>query len=273
MNKRILFSDNGTITDWTMALNNFNGSSKTMPYTTGQDYLYIGSKLPFNSLYIKLDSLNAVTTADMAVEYYANGWKSVVELTDETAGFTNSGHITFVPNRDSVWEKKAYSNEVTGLSSVTIYDQYWLRISFDASLTSTTSIKWIGVLFSDDNDLACEFPDLIKSDVLYSYRPGKTDWQEQHVRAAELIEGDLINKGIIDGSESILSRDWYRNASVQKTAEIIFSAFGDDYTDQRSRAREEYGLRLVKRLARVDKNENAAEDAFETKNVSGFLTR
>jgi hypothetical protein len=46
-----------------------------------------------------------------------------------------------------------------------------------------------------------------------------------------------------------------------------------DYADQRLRAREEYGLRLVKRLARVDKNNNAKEEVAETRNVSGFLSR
>ena len=70
-----------------------------------------------------------------------------------------------------------------------------------------------------------------------------------------------------------MDREWYRNAAVQKTAEIIFGAFGDDFSDQRIQARDEYKLRLVKRLARVDKNNNAIEEPFERKVVTGFLCR
>jgi hypothetical protein len=272
MNKRILFSDNGTISDWTMALNNYNGASKTIDFVAGEDALLIGSKLPFNSLYFKLKELNVISS-EVSIEYYSNGWNSAVEVTDETNGFTQSGHITFVPNKNSTWSMKPDSTEIAELSSVIIYDQYWLKITFGTTITATTAIQWVGSLFSNDEDLAAEFPDLVKSDVLYSYKANKVDWQEQHVKTAEIIEHDLINKGIIDGSENILARDWYRNAAVQKTAEIIFSAFGDDYADQRLRAREEYGLRLVKRLARVDKNNNAKEEVAETRNVSGFLSR
>lgn len=272
MNKRVLFLDNGVVNEWSPNLNNYNSAAKVFPFVAGQDYLYIGSKLPFNHLYFKLEELNVISST-MSVEYYSNGWNSVVELIDETNGFTESGFITFTPNRNSPWVMKPYSNEVSGLSSVIIYDEYWLRISFSNSLTSTTSIKWLGNILSDDYDLGAEFPDLIKSEVMYSYKSGKTNWQEQHIKAAEIIENDLINKGVIDGQESILHKEWYRTASVQKTAEIIFSAFGDDYIDQRAAAREEYKARLTKRLARVDKNQNGSEEVEESRNVSGFLSR
>lgn len=272
MNKRILFSNNGTLQDWTMALNNFNGSSKVIDYIVGQDSLYIGSKLPFNSIYFNLETPSAAVS-EMSVQYYSNGWNDVVELIDETQGFTQSGHINIVPNKNGTWTMKPDSSEVEGLSNVIIYDHYWLKISFNVNLTNTTSLKWIGVILSSDDDLSTEFPDLLKSSVMASYKAGKCDWLEQHAKAAEMIEHDLINKGIIDGSENILDRSWYKNASVQKVAEIIFSAFGDDYVDQRSKAREEYQLRLNKRLARVDKSNDAIEEVSDTRNVSGFLSR
>lgn len=273
MNKRFLYLDNSTISDWTPALNNYKTGSKTMPFVAGQHALLIGSRLPFNHFYVKLANSNN-HISNIQVSYWSsNGWQSVVETVDETSAFANSGFVSFTPKKEVAWHREEYSNKIPELSNVIIYDYFWLKIEFSHDLHVNTTIDWIGNIFSDDNDLGAEFPDLIRSSVLTSYQAGKTNWQEQHVKAAELIEQDLINRGIIDGTESILDREWYKSASVQKVAELIFGAFGDDYVDQRTLARDEYKLRLVKRLARVDKNNNAIEDVFERKIVSGFLSR
>ena len=273
MNKRFLYLDNGVLSDWTVALNNYKNGSKAMPFVANEDYLFIGSRLPFNHFYVKLTQSNAHISS-LSIEYWGNnGWVPSVNTIDETDAFANSGFISFTPNRDTPWKREEKSSTIPQLSNVLIYDYYWLRITFVPDLHVNTSIDWIGNIFSDDNDLAAEFPDLVRSNVLTAYQAGKTNWQEQAVKAAEIIEHDLVNRGILDGNESILDREWYKNASVQKTAEIIFSAFGDDYVDQRARAREEYGLRLVKRLAGVDKNMNATEDVFERQVVTGFLSR
>jgi hypothetical protein len=273
MNKRFFFSDNSTISDWTPALSNYKTGSKVFPFVAGEDCLIIGSRLPFNHFYVKMNVLN-VTPSTMSISYWAeSGWRSAVEIIDETSAMTSSGFVSFTPDKNTNWKMESESSSIPELSNVIVYDYYWLKISFTNSLSLTTAIGWIGNIFSNDDDLAAEFPDLVKSSVLTSYQSGKTDWQEQHVKAAEIIEQDLINRGIIDGSESILDREWYRNASVQKTAEIIFGAFGDDYTDQRLSARDEYKLRLVKRLARVDVNNTAIEEPFERKQVTGFLCR
>jgi hypothetical protein len=273
MNKRFLYLDNGVLTDYTSALGNYKTGSMPMPFVANRDYLFIGSRLPFNHFYVKLANSNAHISS-IAVEYWSdNGWNAVVNTLDETEAFANSGFVTFTPDKDKVWKLEEKSNVIPQLSSTMIYDNYWLRITFVPDLHVNTTVDWIGNIFSDDNDLAAEFPDLVRSNVLSAFQTGKTNWQEQAVKAAEIIEHDLANRGILDGSESILDREWYKNASVQKTAEIIFSAFGDDYIDQRARAREEYGLRLVKRLARVDKNLNAIEDPYERKVVTGFLSR
>jgi hypothetical protein len=273
MNKRFFYLDNSTLSDWTPALNNYKTGSKNMPFVAGQHALMIGSRLPFNHFYVKLANSNAHIST-LQVSYWSdNGWRSAVELIDETEAFKNSGFITFTPDKNTNWKMEEESQKIPELSNVIVYNYYWLKLTFTNNLHVNTTIDWIGNLFSDDNDLGAEFPDLVKTSVLTSYQTGKTNWQEQHVKAAEIIEQDLINRGIIDGSESILDREWYRNASVQKTAEIIFGAFGDDFSDQRIQARDEYKLRLVKRLARVDKNNNAIEEPFERKVVTGFLCR
>lgn len=272
MNKRILFIDNGVVNDWSSTLNNYKGADKTLPFVPGEDFLYIGSKYAFNHLYIKMKEVNTNST-QMKIEYYAEGWKEVVEIIDETLGLSQSGFVTFTPDIDTQWQMKQKSNDIAELSSIIIYNQYWLRISFTDTTDLTTKVQWIGNLFSNDDDLYSEFPDLKKADALRAYEPGKTSWEEQAVRAAAMIEQDLTNRGVIDGSENVLERSLFVGASIQKTAEIIFGAFGDDYIDQVAAVRKEYGLRLVRRLPRVDKNNTAVEEPFETRTQTGFMSR
>jgi hypothetical protein len=269
--KRILFSDNGTISDFSTELNNYKSGSKTFNYTTAQDALYIASREPFNHIYFKLSSINAVS-ATMTVSYWSGEWTNAVEVIDETAGFTQSGFVTFTPDKDVAWEREN-SEDMDDIDSVTIYDRYWIKITFNQTLTNTTAIAWVGSLFSNDDDLDAEYPDLNRPNVKTSFKVGKTDWQEQHVKAADMIIKDLQDKGIITESGQILEREDFKNASVQKVAEIIFQSLGDDYIDQQISAKKEYNERLSKRIYRIDTNKNAIEEVAEQSNTSGWLSR
>jgi hypothetical protein len=271
MNYRALFSDNGTLSDFSVALNEYSTKTKLFDYTTAQDALYLGARVPFNHLYFKLSSLNLVAST-MTVQYWnGSSWESAVELFDETQGFTQSGFMQFTPNKNVSW-MIADSANVTGITSATIYDRYWIKITFSATMTGTTALDWIGNLFSDDQDLAAEYPDLARSTVMTSFAAGKTSWQEQSVKAAAVLVQDLINKGVLKNGSQILDWREFTLASVQKTAEIIFHAFGDDYVDQEISARKEYNERLSKAFYRIDRNENAKEDP-EEETFEGFLSR
>lgn len=276
MNKRIFFSDNGTLIDYSANLNRYDSTESEFSYTTGEDYIYIGGRLPFNSLYFKLDNLNLVT-ATMSVEVYdGSQWRVVNEVIDETDGFKKSGYVTFTPNRDQGWLYKDTSSNgsvIPGLASVKIYDLYWMRLSFNATLTANTSLIWVGSLFCDDTDIGAEYPDLVKSSVLSAFKSGKTNWEEQRVRASEIIIQDLMINRVILDSGQMLEREDYRVACVQKTAELIFSAFGDDYIDQRKRAREEYQRRLSNPVKKIDLNANGVEERVESFNTQGWLSR
>jgi hypothetical protein len=274
--KRILFSDNGTLKDFTSALNNYASGTKNFNYTVSQDALYIGSKMPFNHVYFKLGAVNSVS-ANMSVAYWnSNAWEPVVELMDETNGLTQSGMIKFFPSKQSTWQMSSTNSDgqtVDGLTSIKIYDLYWLKITFDQTLTSTTYLDWVGNIFSNDDDLSAEFPDFAKSSVKTSFKPGKQDWEEQHVKAANILAQDLIDKGIIYETGQILNAEDYRESSVMKCAEIIFRALGDDFSDQRQQAREEYQLRLAKRIHVIDTNADAIEQVIERRQESGWLSR
>lgn len=272
MNKRILFSNNGTIQDLSSVVNRYSPEAEVVDFVAAQDAIYIGSRLPFNHLFFKLSTLN-ILSSTMTLQYHSNEWSSVVELIDETEGFTKSGFVTFTPNRNAAWSMRSNSSEIADLASTAIYDLYWLKITFSANLSLTTAISYVGNLFSDDYDLGAEFPNLVKPSVMNGFKAGKISWEEQHVKAAELLISDLISKSIIDDRNQILVRDDYKNASVCKVAEIICGAFGDDYVEDKKMARNEYQNRLALRIHKVDKNADATENIGERKMSTGWLSR
>lgn len=275
---RILYSNNGTITDLTPDLNNYHGANFSMSdFTAAEDYLYIGNIAPFNHFFMKLAASNT-ENLNLTVQYWSGSqWRSVVEVIDETNGLTGSNFVTFVPDRDHAWihaDTNGTGQQITGLTGVTIYDKYWIRISLSADPSTNTSLKWIGQKFSDDNDLSSEYPELISENVKASFEAGKTDWEEQHVRSAELIVAELIKAKIIYSKGQILERGTFMLPSVSKVAEMAYSNFGDDFLDQTNNARAEYKDRMQKGIYDVDLNSDAELDSFESHmSNQGFMSR
>jgi hypothetical protein len=275
MNNRILYSDNGTLHDFSVDLNNYYNSPKSLILKT-TDYLYIGARLPFNHIYIKVLESNK-NSSKLSIEYWTSeGWASCVEVLDSTNGLSRTGFLEWTPDRQTSWAMESTNDEgqsVDGLTSVKIYDKFWVRIKTDVSFSNDCEIDWIGNLFSNDDDLGSEYPDLIRGEVKTSFKAGKVNWEEQSVRAAEIIIQDLIDKNVIKEKGQILNWRDFTNASVHKVAEIIFNSFGDDYRDNSADARKEYLQRISKSIYRVDLNKNAIEDVKESFNNSGFLSR
>lgn len=276
MNKRIIYSDNGALSDFSANLNKYNATESEFSYTSGEDFFYIGSRLPFNSIYFKINASNTVQ-ALMNIEVFdGQDWVQANEIIDETEAFSKSGNVTFTPDRDKGWLRKDTNTSgqtVNGLESVKIYDQFWLRISFNQNLDEDCSLLWAGSLFCDDQDLGAEYPDLIKSSVLTAFQSSKTNWEEQRVRSSEIIIQDLMINRVILDSGQMLDREDYRVACVQKVAEIIFNAFGDDYIDNKQRAREEYQRRISNPMKKIDINANGVEEVSESLNSQGWLSR
>jgi len=273
---RIIYSDNSTLSDWGVELNNFHSGTQTFSFVAAEDYIYVGNVVPFNHFYVKMATAS-VASSTMSVSYWSGSqWRSAVEVIDETGGLTSDGFVTFVPDRDHGWvnaDTNGTGQTVTGLTGVTIYDKYWIRLSFNNDLTASSIISWIGQKFSNDDDLGSEYPELVTSNVLTSFESGKTDWEEQHVRAGELIVRDLIAQKIIYAKGQILERNSFMLASVSKVAELIFTSFGDDYIDQKNAARAEYEKRLNKGIYDVDLNGDGELDPREMVTRQGFMSR
>lgn len=283
MKPRVIYSAAGTLTDFTVEANDYYARTAAIPVAVTTGFIYIGSYFPFNHFYYKKSIVNAVSSV-MSIHYFDNTrtWRAVVEKTDETAvaGATlaQNGFVSFVPNKNYTWTKSdtvdsSGTEIVTGLGNATIYDLYWLRVSVSATLTAGTKLEWLGNLFSNDEDLASEYPDLVSSASLTAFESGKTSWEEQHVRAAELVIKDLKRMKVINSSSQILDKEDFRLAAVSKVAEIAYTAFGSGFDSQRKEANDEYKLRLNGFTATIDTNENALKELDEVKTKSVIMVR
>lgn len=284
MKKRIIYNDNGTLSDLGNELNNYHANESTFSFVALQDYLYIGSNLPFNHLKVNMGTTVNVETSAMTIHVWdGTEWDGVAEVNDETdvsgATLAQSGFVTFVPDKNNGWamddtvKADGTTEEITGLGNVKIYDKYWLRISFSADLTAAVNLSWIGQIFSDDNDLKDEFPDFLLTDMLTAFETGKTDWNNQHYAAAKIIVKDLIAKKVIKSGDQILCKEDLYLASVQKVAQIIYNNLGDDYTDQYKAAEKEYKERLSKAYVMVDVDADGRLDKHEQTPFIGRLYR
>jgi hypothetical protein len=254
----------------TKELIRLNGIHVEIDYVLG-DFIYIATDLPFNHFYLKHAPPANNIPATMKLEYYSNGWTEVIDLKDETNAIFTDGFVEFTPNRDSTWSRVSSSADF-GLTKI-VYDKYWIRISFDATLKPNCELSFLGNKFSDDVDLFHEYPIFNNTDFLTAFESGKTNWEEQHVKAAEVIIADLVKKRVIIAPEQILDRRKFIGASVCKVAEIIFTAFGNDYLEQKKEASAEYHRRLDISQYSVDANSNAILEPVETQTRQGWLSR
>ncbi len=275
MNYRVVYSDDGTLSDISLDINNLYGGDSSFAFVAAEDYLFLGSPYPFNSIYFKVKTA-AVTTVTPSIDYW-NGseWVSSIEVQDETTGFKKSGYVTWQVNRfKSSWSREDTKHSgggerVTGLGGVNIYDQYWtrLKLSGDAAFALT----WVGHCFITDNDLKTEYPEFKSTTLLGAVESGKTTWEEQIIRASRLVIEDLIQRRIITNQSQILDRRKMESMTVSKTAEIIYNLLGDDYTDQRAAANKEYMRRVDGQILSVDLNNDGDLSLAEGRFRQGYL--
>lgn len=274
--KRFLFSKNGTLEDYSSNLEDYHADSSVIPYVKDEDIIYIGSRLPFNSLFFDVSELNLIGSVFTMELWDGNSWEAVAELNDETSGLTKSGYMTWVPRKDKHWVvddtvKTNDTEEITGLGDVVIYDLYWLRLTMSETITSTTSINWIGSKFCSDADLESEYTLFENTTFKANYAANKTNWEREIILASRLLIDDIEKKGAITSGDQLLIRRKLLDACVSKTAQIIFKNLGDDYKDDAARAKNEYYERLNKNNYGADLNNNATTDPSELKAVQGVL--
>jgi len=274
--QRVLFSDDGTLTDWSLPLNNFRDDSKVMAYVASEDYLYIGSEWPFNHRYFDVSVANDQASI-ASVEYWdGNEWVEMVDILDRTAvggvSLAQSGIIQWTPDIDETsWAREQESEDITGLSGTKIYDFWWVRLKWSVTLANTTALNYIGHKFAEDSELFDHYPDLRHSNLMVAFEAGKADWNEQHFSAAEMLLDDLRRRSIIVSPSQVLDYELFRKPAIHKVAELIYT--GLQYYDAQERADKRYEKSMAKKYWNIDVDGNARVTESEKTISSSYLTR
>jgi len=273
---RVFFKDGSTITEITKEINKYKSDTYLLTMTSG-DAIYLGVDFPLNHFFVKMGDVVNEEDVEMTVSHWTgDGWAEAANLNDYTYSLSESGFVEFTPDKDDEWHRQDTNDSgsaIDDLSSITVYDKYWVKVQFSGSLDAAIELKWIGNKFSDDDDLFSEYPIFNDTTFLTGYQTGKTNWEEQQVKAADLIIQDLKRKNIILGSEQILDRNLLMPAAVSKVAELIFNAFGNDYRQQKLDAASEYAKRIDLSKFVVDTNNNAIKEHQELGITQGWLSR
>lgn len=275
--QRVIFSDNSVLTDLSASLNDFRAGTSTILYTTAQDYIYIASRYPWCAKYIEIGTANDVA-ATMTVEVYESPstWRSVVDKIDMTAvtagtPLGQSGYVRFQTNRLYSWTPLQDSADI--LTGTAIYDMYWLRISFSATLKATMSLKYIGHKFSSDDDLYERYPEFNQTALKTQFESGKSTWDDQHYIAVEQIVGDLKNRRVILNSDNLLDPWEFKEAAIHKVASIIYTGFGKSYVEAQKAADAKYSAVMDRRYPKIDRSLDGLAQPEEMRFRIGRLTR
>ncbi len=279
-NNRVIQLKTGVLTDLSSALSDIHGATKVVNLVAG-DYLYVGSDLPFNHRHFEVAVVNDQDVS-MAVDVW-NGemWIPTLDVVDETQSavgktLSRSGIISFTidPDRSSWTWDDTDEMDSSGLETLKIFGLYWARFKPSATLNALTELLYVGHKFSNDAAMVAEYPDLARSALKTSYKTGKTDWNEQHLLAAEYIIGDLRSiKNLLSSANQILNWENYEKAGVHRTAAIIFQALGEDYSRELINAMNSYKAALNVGNHQIDRNRNATLDEGERVETNVLMTR
>lgn len=217
--------------DYSYKFNDYRETAQSFAYVEG-GYVYIGSIAPFNNLWFELGTVNAVTATPSVYIWHNGAWVAAVDVVDETRGLFASGRLSWNTDKDKGWSKEQTSESVTGITSFKIYNKYWVRLSWSATLTAGTTLKYIGQKFATDDILYSHYPDLNNSDIRTGYETGKTTWDEQHFMAVDHIVRELKRRNIIQSRSQIMDWTLFSDAACHRVAMIVYQAFGAPYKDQ-----------------------------------------
>jgi hypothetical protein len=256
--------------DISVNMADFRNHDYDVNYTAGE-YIHIGTNFPFNNVWVELTkNANHTPGAPVIEVWWANAWHQVVDVIDGTAGMQQSGRISWALDIDKGWDIERKSADV-GLPATSIYNRYWLRMSWAAHYDS--KLKFIGQKFSNDASLESLYPDLLQPAILAGFKTGKTNWDDQHFMAAEAIIKDARRRNFILDRGQLFDASVFEEASGHKVAEIVYSAFGAPYVDHASRASKRFQEEMNTRMMVIDANANGHLEPSEITRKSGYMTR
>lgn len=238
---RLIKSDNGVLTD--LSIDNQNESKVcTLDLTTGEDYLYIGQQYPFNNFYYQMSIANDVSCVALIEYWDGTLWRSAVDVLDATSSggcsLAQSGAIQFSPNFHYRWALTYDTTEGSSpaeLSTLTVYNLYWCRVKFSATLKATTASKKFTYAFSTHQQI--DNRDHTINGYLPAFGAGKTTWEDEIIVSSLDVVHDLKRRNLIINKGQILRFEDVTTATDWKTLMCIYRDLGGDYDNKYNRAR------------------------------------
>jgi len=257
MKDKIVYSSSGTITDLSEDLSRATSGNSPITFTAATDAIYIGSLIPFTSKYFKLSTLN-VLGSNATVQYWdGTVWRNAASMQDNTKAFTQAGYIEFGTDRSHSWSAKD-TEDITDLTSLKIYDMYWIKITYDADIAMT--LDWMGDLFCSELQLQAVSPRVMNSLFMDDWQTGKVDWEEQRITATEWVIERLESINL-NSSNLLLDKSQLSLATVYQTLTLIYSEMGDD--DKMAKYDSRVKL-LLDRSFMKDTNKDGSKQQSET---------
>jgi len=274
INNRILLrSAGGTITDVSKELTDFHANTKTITLPAADGALYLGSDLPFNHRFIDINTVNANTSVLDVKVWDGSTFVAVVDTIDETdsagVAFAKSEILSWTKDRDTSWTREDTTEDIPELSTITIYDLYWAKITWSLDLNALT-LNYIGHNFTSDDEFGSLYPTLNSSNVKDQFESGKTDWKEQQIEAAERIIKWLRRNERIFSVNQLMNWDIFADAARHATASIIFRELGDDFISDRERAEDDYNDAINLKNFQVDLNRDGRPNIAEKRQTTRF---
>lgn len=278
LNNRIIWKDNSDLKDISAPLSDFASNNQVIDFVSAEDALYFGSDMPFNHRFFDLVVVNSAASSVSVSIWDGTEFNAAVDLIDLTkssagASLAQSGIISWVTDRNKTWSREDTTENISDLSTLKIYNMFWVKLTFSANLSALMSLNYIGHKFCDDSNLTGLYPELGLSAIKDSFKSGKTDWEEQEILASETVIRDLRVKRELWSSNQILEWERFQEAAVHKTAELIFSSFGQDYENDRDRARRYYKEAIGSSRGGIDKNADGRLQIEEKFTISEFRRR
>lgn len=274
---RVFTSDNGTLTDVTLALQD-KDETVTLPNVAGDDYIYIAQELPFNGFFLNVSTVNDAASL-LTLQYWdGTEWSSHVDLLDDTlaSGVTlsKSGNVEFKPDREDTWTLTSDSSETdapTEIQSVELYDHYWMRIRWSANLNASTALRQITYRFCTDEELIAIDPEI--NNYLSSWESGKTNWNEQIILASRLVVADLKARGLVVHPGQVLRIEDVHMACAYRTLIVLYEKFGEGFDRNREMAKANYDAFMSNKRFSFDLDRNGLLTPSERFKTVGRLVR
>ena len=257
INQNVVLSKiSGSIEDITYKVTDVShaGASLTL---TSSDAIYIGSELPFNSLYIRLGAQVNNNAANLKYAFYTgNEFVDFTRILDGTNTLAKSGVVNLIA-ADTKSPSAQDTKNITELAIEGYYGLYWTKISPSASL-DVIDFKYFGQLFLEsDQALFMEYPELSNPSFYKTFGlidgKNKIDWLDQRIVATDRVIADLIARGFVVSGDQFLDWRLMKEATIHKCAEIIYKSQGQRYKEDYLVANKAYQLSLENKKFSVAK--------------------